>query len=49
VKKVAGFRLAIMCFPIREWDNWSWGRECADQYFSVGPMRFGFSPIVIYR
>lgn len=38
---VAGFKVAIMCFPLREWSNWRWSREDADlQYFAVGPMRF---------
>lgn len=44
-----GFEFALMCMPLREWDNWKWGRESRLQYFGVGPLRIGFRPLTITR
>jgi hypothetical protein len=49
MEQTAGFRLAMMCFPLHEWANWRWGREDRDQLFAFGPLRLGVSRITICR
>jgi hypothetical protein len=44
-----GFSFSACCFPLREWSNWKWGRECPDQMFSVGPMRFFCRRMTVQR
>ena len=37
--KKRGIGFEIMCFPLREWTNWRWGRIESWQMFAIGPFR----------